>query len=68
MLPIEREETRKVLPLSPERKSVDNKKFNSALFFDQLTLRFDVFNLIARITLSYNIRSKYLYVVCITRS
>ena len=60
---------------SPEVISIDKKysycwQLNSALYVNQLTfkLRFGIDNLIAGITLSYRIHSKYSYVVCITRS
>ena len=61
--------------MSPEVISIDKKysyywQLNSALYVNQLTfkLRFGIDNLIAGITLSYRIHSKYSYVVCITRS
>ena len=61
--------------MPPEVISIDKKysycwQLNSALYVNQLTfkLRFGIDNLIAGITLSYRIHSKYSYVVCITRS
>ena len=71
ILPTERAETRTIVPTSPEGKSIGKKTIsadNLTQLFNQLTLRFGILNLITRITLSYNICSKYSYVVYTTRS